>query len=36
VGYSIDFRMKSRLATQALAGAVARRGEVAGCVVHTA
>lgn len=35
VGYSIDSRMKSRLATQALASAVARRGEVAGCIVHT-
>lgn len=35
VGYSIDSRMKSRLATQALANAVARRGDVAGCIVHT-
>ncbi len=35
VGYSIDSRMKSRLATQALASAVARRGDVAGCIVHT-
>jgi putative transposase len=35
VGYSIDSRMKSRLATQALHSAVARRGEVAGCVVHS-
>lgn len=35
VGYSMDSRMKSRLATQALAGAVARRGEVAGCVLHS-
>jgi len=34
VGYSIDSRMKSRLATQALASAVARRGEVAGCIVQ--
>src|SRR5207342_3101582 len=34
VGYSIDSRMKSRLATPALNSAVARRGEVAGCVVH--
>ena len=32
VGYSIDSRMKSRLATQALASAVARRGDVAGCI----
>ena len=35
VGYSIDSRMKSRLATTALSSAVARRGEVAGCIVHT-
>ncbi|BCI87663.1 hypothetical protein NIIDMKKI_28690 [Mycobacterium kansasii] len=35
VGYSIDSRMKSRLATQALASAVARRGDVAGCIVHS-
>ncbi|NED94009.1 IS3 family transposase [Phytoactinopolyspora alkaliphila] len=35
VGYSISDRMKSRLAVDALASAVARRGEVAGCVVHT-
>jgi putative transposase len=35
VGYSIDSRMKSRLATQALASAVARRGDVAGCIIHT-
>ncbi|CAJ1511218.1 DDE-type integrase/transposase/recombinase [[Mycobacterium] burgundiense] len=35
VGYSIDSRMKSRLAVQALSSAVARRGEVAGCVVHS-
>ncbi len=35
VGYSIDSRMKSRLATQALSSAVARRGEVPGCILHT-
>ncbi len=35
VGYSIDSRMKSRLATQALANAVTRRGDVAGCVLHS-
>ena len=35
VGYCMDSRMKSRLATQALASAVARRGEVAGCIVHS-
>ena len=35
VGYSIDSRMKSRLAVAALDSAVARRGDVAGCVLHT-
>ena len=35
VGYSMDSRMKSRLVTTALNNAVGRRGEVAGCVVHT-
>ena len=35
VGYCMDSRMKSRLATTALHNAVARRGEVAGCVLHT-
>jgi len=35
VGYSISDRMKSRLAVDALANAVARRNVVAGCVVHT-
>jgi transposase InsO family protein len=35
VGYSIDSRMKSRLATQALNSAVARRGDIAGCVIHS-
>ncbi|WP_183528781.1 IS3 family transposase [Micrococcus sp. TA1] len=35
VGYSISDRMKSRLAVAALNNAVARRGEVAGCIVHT-
>lgn len=35
VGYSIDSRMKSQLAVAALTSAVARRGEVAGCVLHT-
>jgi transposase InsO family protein len=35
VGYSIDSRMKSRLAVTALTNAIARRGDVAGCVVHT-
>ncbi len=35
VGYSIDSRMKSRLAVQALENAVAMRGGVAGCMVHS-
>ncbi len=39
VGYSIDSRMKSRIAVNALNNAVARRqaegGEVAGCILHT-
>ncbi|UTM39778.1 IS3 family transposase (plasmid) [Rhodococcus pyridinivorans] len=35
VGYSISDRMKSRLAVAALESAVARRGSVAGCVVHS-
>lgn len=35
VGYSIGDRMKSRLAVDALENAVARRVEVAGCVVHS-
>ena len=39
VGYSIDSRMKSRIAVAALDNAVARRGaegvDVAGCLLHT-
>jgi transposase InsO family protein len=35
VGYSIDSRMKSRLAVAALESAVARRGDVSGCIVHS-
>lgn len=35
VGYSIGDRMNPRLAVAALNNAVARRGEVAGCIVHT-
>ena len=35
VGYSIDSRMKARLAVQALDNAVVRRGEVAGCILHS-
>ena len=35
VGYSIDSRMKSRISVNALNSAVARRGDVAGCILHT-
>jgi len=35
VGYSIADRMKARLAVDALNNAVARRGDVTGCVVHS-
>ncbi len=35
VGYSIDSRMKSRRAVNALHNAAARRGDVAGCTLHT-
>jgi transposase InsO family protein len=35
VGYSIDDRMKARLAVNALDNAVARRGDVAGCILHS-
>ncbi len=35
VGYSIDARMKSHLAVNALRNAVAMRGDVAGCVIHS-
>lgn len=35
VGYSMSARMKARLAVDALDNAVARRGEVAGCIVHS-
>jgi transposase InsO family protein len=35
VGCSISNRMKARLAVDAVNNAVARRGNVAGCVVHT-
>ncbi|WP_113975440.1 IS3 family transposase, partial [Nocardia puris] len=35
IGYSIDSRMKSRLAVTAVNNAVARRGDVSGCVIHT-
>ena len=35
IGYSIGSRMKSGLAVNALNNAVAMRGDVAGCVVHS-
>jgi len=35
VGYSIDDRMKARLVVAALDNAVARRGDVAGCILHS-
>ena len=35
VGYSIDSRMKSSLAVNALENAVSMRGDSAGCVVHS-
>ena len=35
VGYSISDRMKARLAVAALENAVARRGDVAGCILHS-
>jgi putative transposase len=35
VGYSISDRMKSRIAVDALNNAVARRDDVAGCILHT-
>ena len=35
VGYSIDSRMKARLAVAALDNAVARRGDIAGCILHS-
>ena len=35
VGYSISDRMKARLAVDAVTSAVLRRGDAAGCIVHT-
>lgn len=35
VGYAIDSRMKSSLAVRALNNAAMRRGNVAGCILHT-
>ena len=34
VGYSISDRMTAKLAIDALRNAVARRGDVAGCILH--
>ena len=34
-GYSISDRMKARIAVQAVETAVARRGDVAGCILHS-
>ena len=35
VGWSIDSRMKARLVVAAIEVAVARRGDVAGCILHS-
>lgn len=35
VGYSIDSRMKASLAVRALENAVAMRGDVPGCIIHS-
>ena len=35
VGYSISDRMKARIAVDAVNNAVARRGDVTGCIVHS-
>jgi transposase InsO family protein len=35
VGWAIDGRMKARLVVAALETAVARRGDVAGCILHS-
>jgi putative transposase len=35
IGYSIDDRMKARLVVAAVNNAVARRGDVAGCILHS-
>ena len=35
VGYSISDRMKARIAVDAVTSAAQRRGDVAGCIVHT-
>jgi len=34
VGYSISDRMTAKLAVDAVRNAVARRGDVAGCILH--
>ena len=35
VGWAIDERMKARIVVAAIEAAVARRGDVAGCILHT-
>jgi transposase InsO family protein len=35
VGWAIDERMKARLAVAAIEMAAARRGDIAGCIVHS-
>ncbi len=35
VGWAIDSRMKARLVVAAIEMAVARRGDVAGCILHS-
>jgi transposase InsO family protein len=35
VGYSLSDRMKARLAVDAVHNAIARRGNVSGCIVHS-
>ena len=35
VGYSIDARMQAQLVVRAINNAAARRGDVAGCILHT-
>jgi transposase InsO family protein len=35
VGYSINSRMEARLAVNTLDNAVARRGDIAGCILHS-
>jgi transposase InsO family protein len=35
MGYSISNRMKAHIAVQAVENAIARRGDVAGCILHS-